>query len=232
MNRDFEFLLNAFEQASQADKPAKLGYAEKRRQLFEYVKLLHKLADESYEAGLLAGRGQREEVVKKDERYYREDGSLKWTSAANVAHLILQLQTLDPEMKVSTVTFIDLREGRKARAYGMSLSRERWDESGWLNFKLPGPECLAIWANPREEINGLSAASERLAGRAEGLDWDDKEKAVIASMMSKMELSEMAVLRYALRIAQLVQSGHSELREIYPKSKLAESERLRAGREK
>jgi hypothetical protein len=33
----FIYLLNAFEQASQADNPADHGYAEKRRALLEYV---------------------------------------------------------------------------------------------------------------------------------------------------------------------------------------------------
>lgn len=34
---NFDYLLNAFERASQADKPAEHGYAEKRRKLLEYV---------------------------------------------------------------------------------------------------------------------------------------------------------------------------------------------------
>lgn len=36
----FDYLLNAFEQASQADNPAKEGYAEKRRALIAYVREL------------------------------------------------------------------------------------------------------------------------------------------------------------------------------------------------
>ena len=36
----FDYLLNAFEQASQADNPAKEGYAEKRRALLAYVREL------------------------------------------------------------------------------------------------------------------------------------------------------------------------------------------------
>lgn len=36
-NRPFIYLLNAFEEASQADDPAKWGYGEKRRKLIEYV---------------------------------------------------------------------------------------------------------------------------------------------------------------------------------------------------
>jgi hypothetical protein len=79
-------------------------------------------------------------------QYYWPDGSLKWSSPINVEHLILQLKTLDPMMKVSSITHID---GYGARAYGLSMSRERWDEAGWLNFKLEGPECLAIWATVR-----------------------------------------------------------------------------------
>lgn len=92
----------------------------------------------------------------QDKRYYWKDGHLKWGFTHDVRHLILQLQTLDPDMRVSSVTFIDMKDGKKARAYGLSMSRERWDEGGWLNFKLPGPECLAIWANPRQEVEGLS----------------------------------------------------------------------------
>jgi len=102
--------------------------------------------------------------------YYWKDGALKWGHPHDVGHLILQLQTLDPKMKVSSVTFIDMKDGRKARAYGLSMSRERWDESGWLNFKLPGPECLAIWSNPREEVNGIAA--ERTSAAAPGTSED------------------------------------------------------------
>lgn len=36
----FDYLLNAFEAASQSDSPAKEGYAEKRRALFAYVREL------------------------------------------------------------------------------------------------------------------------------------------------------------------------------------------------
>lgn len=36
----FDYLLNAFELASQADKPAEHGYAERRRALFAYVREL------------------------------------------------------------------------------------------------------------------------------------------------------------------------------------------------
>jgi hypothetical protein len=94
-----------------------------------------------------------------DERYYYDCGGtrLRWGHPENVQHLILQLQTFDPEMKVSSVTFLDLPEGRKARAYGLSMSRERWDERGWLNFALPGPECLAIWATRPENVQGVNA---------------------------------------------------------------------------
>ncbi len=90
----------------------------------------------------------------KDDRYYWPDGTLKWTYPIDVGHLIAQLQTLDRKMKVSSVIFIDTEDGRKARACGLSMSRERWDESGWLNFQLNVPECLAIWANVREEHAG------------------------------------------------------------------------------
>lgn len=82
---------------------------------------------------------------------FSPDGSVRWGCPRDVGHLIAQLKTFDEEMKVSGVTFIDIEGGRKARAYGLSLSRERWDASGWLNFKLPGPECLALWASTREE---------------------------------------------------------------------------------
>lgn len=36
----FDYLLNAFELASQASNPAEHGYAEKRRNLFAYVREL------------------------------------------------------------------------------------------------------------------------------------------------------------------------------------------------
>lgn len=91
----------------------------------------------------------------KDLRYF-DAGGLKWTTPVNVEHLILQLQTLDPEMKVGAVAFIEIEGVRKARTYGLSRSRERWDKNGWLNYKLPGPECLAFWAAPWEPIGGVN----------------------------------------------------------------------------
>lgn len=103
---------------------------------------------------------ERSVNLKGDERYYWPDGSLKWGHPVNVIHLILQLQTLDPEMKVSSVLHIDTQQGTKARAYGLSMSRERWDENGWLNYKLNVPECLAIWATQREQVEGLAAEAE------------------------------------------------------------------------
>jgi hypothetical protein len=84
------------------------------------------------------------------ENYYWPDGSLKWGFPINVEHLILQLQTMDPKMKVSSVIHISTAEGQKARAYGLSMSYERWGEDGWLDFKLPIPKCLAIWASTDE----------------------------------------------------------------------------------
>jgi len=41
----FDYLLNAFEDASQSAEPAKNGYAEKRRALFEYVRDLESRVD-------------------------------------------------------------------------------------------------------------------------------------------------------------------------------------------
>jgi hypothetical protein len=38
----FMYLLNAFEEASQADEPAKWGYGERRRKLIEYVTKLER----------------------------------------------------------------------------------------------------------------------------------------------------------------------------------------------
>jgi hypothetical protein len=40
----FDYLLNAFEQASQSDDPARNGYAEKRHALFSYVRRLERIA--------------------------------------------------------------------------------------------------------------------------------------------------------------------------------------------
>src|ERR1700723_800282 len=82
-----------------------------------------------------------------DPGYYGVDGKLKWGYPIDVGHLIAQLQTLDPKMKVSSVMHIN----GKARAYGLSLSYERWDESGWLDFTLDVPKCLAIWAYAPEQ---------------------------------------------------------------------------------
>jgi len=85
-------------------------------------------------------------MEKGDERYYWPDGSVRWGYPVNVRHLIVQLETMDPEMKVSSVMNIHAPNGTKARAYGLSMSLERWGEDGWLDYKLPIPHCLAIWA--------------------------------------------------------------------------------------
>lgn len=94
----------------------------------------------------------------KDERYYHPDGSLKWGYPVNVEHLILQLQTMDPEMQVSSVMHI----GDRARAYGLSMSYERWDADGWLDYQLDVPRCLAIWATERADVK----LAETRSGRA------------------------------------------------------------------
>lgn len=41
---EFDYLLNSFEQASQADKPAEHGYGDKRRALYAYVRKLEAAA--------------------------------------------------------------------------------------------------------------------------------------------------------------------------------------------
>ena len=105
---------------------------------------------------LAAFAQSREAQGDKDGRYYDKFGRLHWGSPIDVGHLIEQLKTLDPHMKVSSVMNIHLKEGTKARAFGLSMSRERWDETGWLDWKRGGPECLALWGNPREPVEGMS----------------------------------------------------------------------------
>lgn len=100
-------------------------------------------------------------VDNKDSRYYDTRGDLRWGHPVNVGHLIAQLQTMDPEMKVSSVTYLPWHDNRKARAFGLSMSRERWGEDGYLNYKLPIPDCLAFWANVREPVEGLVADNHR-----------------------------------------------------------------------
>jgi hypothetical protein len=41
----FIYLLNAFEEASQSDDPARHGYGEKRRKLIEYVERLERAVE-------------------------------------------------------------------------------------------------------------------------------------------------------------------------------------------
>jgi hypothetical protein len=48
-DRTFEYLLNAMEHASQADHPDKMGYADKRKAVLEYVAKLE--ADRSKYVG-------------------------------------------------------------------------------------------------------------------------------------------------------------------------------------
>lgn len=104
----------------------------------------------------LEGERKRWSEPAKDPRYYDMHGRLNWTHPVNVAHLILQLQSLDPEMKVSSVSHVDFGPKLRARAYGLSMSYERWDEKGWLDFSLDVPKCLAIWATERKETEGVA----------------------------------------------------------------------------
>lgn len=50
----FDYLLNAFEQASQSEKPAENGYAQKREALFAHVRSLEARAYTHLEARNLA----------------------------------------------------------------------------------------------------------------------------------------------------------------------------------
>ena len=84
-------------------------------------------------------------MEKPDERYYWPDGSVRRGYPVNVQHLIIQLETMDPEMKVSSVMTVL----GKPRAYGLAMSLERWGENGWLDYSLPVPHCLAIWASEK-----------------------------------------------------------------------------------
>ena len=95
-------------------------------------------------------------MATDSENYYWPDGSLKWGHPIDVGHLILQLQTLDPKMKVSSVMFLDMKDGRKPRAFGLSMSFERWNDAGWLDFSLPVTKCLAFWANAHEDNPNLA----------------------------------------------------------------------------
>ena len=97
--------------------------------------------------------------------YYNEHGRLNWGWPIDVGHLILQLQTLDPKMKVGSVYFVDIRWERKSRASGLSLSYERWGEDGWLDFSGIGPLCLAVWASEPKDAPGSSLDALEAAQR-------------------------------------------------------------------
>lgn len=66
LDRRFEFLLNAFEVASQSENPAAEGYAEKRRALFRYViALQHRAArSDSTSNTTPNARPERDEVPR------------------------------------------------------------------------------------------------------------------------------------------------------------------------
>ena len=58
------------------------------------------------------------DVLKRDRsEYHWMDGSLKWTHPVDVGHLIEQLRTIDPTMKVSAVTFFNTENGTQAAAW-------------------------------------------------------------------------------------------------------------------
>lgn len=126
----------------------------------------------------------------RDGRYYWPDGSLKWGHPVDVGHLILQLQTLDQAMKVSSISFIDTKEGRKARAYGLSMSRERWDEGGWLNYQLDTPECLAIWANPPDIAAAMAQVEAETWKKVKERDLsEDMELATLAEQFPELNMN-------------------------------------------
>lgn len=70
-----------------------------------------------------------------------------------------------------------------------------------------------------EETYELAASNSSLTAETQ---WDEKELKVIADLSYKLDISEEAVMRAALRTYQMVQFGLFELPEINPKSKLAE----------
>lgn len=91
--------------------------------------------------------------------YYSPNGDLLWGWPHDVRHLILQLRTLDQDMRVGTVTHVTIDGKSRSRVFGLSMSYERWDEAGWLDFTLTGPKHLALWANPRETTDGHATDS-------------------------------------------------------------------------
>lgn len=108
--------------------------------------------------------------TEPDPRYCWENGTLKWTNPMDVGHLIAQLQTLAPAMKVSSVMSIEIHGQRKARAHGLSMSYERWDASGWLDFKNEAlPVCLALWAYDDRATGSTPAPSPAVQEAADAL---------------------------------------------------------------
>lgn len=106
-----------------------------------------------------------EDADKRDPRYYSGD-RLKWGSPLNIGHLIEQLKTLDPEMHVSSVLNIKTAKGSKARAFGLSMSYERWGEDGWLDYGNPAlPRCIAIWAHEYDSAQKPIDGSESKKGK-------------------------------------------------------------------
>jgi hypothetical protein len=78
-NTQFDYLLNAFEHASQSDDPAKLGYSDKRKALIAYVRDLERRTLAAPEAPTEPVAWRQETESPTDKGWYavmRADGSL------------------------------------------------------------------------------------------------------------------------------------------------------------
>lgn len=67
----FDYLLNSFEHASQSDKPAENGYAQKRRALFAYVRELEARPTAEQVRELVMQERERAEQDAKRYRWLR-----------------------------------------------------------------------------------------------------------------------------------------------------------------
>ena len=86
----FDYLLNAFEQASQADNPAKEGYAEKRRALLAYVRELESYKQDAERYRWLRDNGDGFEITVRE---VNEDGGEEWIAGYSGPELDIAIDT-------------------------------------------------------------------------------------------------------------------------------------------
>jgi hypothetical protein len=156
----FDYLLNAFEQASQSDKPAEHGYGEKRRALFAYVRELEaraaELAAPAQGVEALAAQIEALPMPGRDRIWRPRDAfdagfragiedSAKLVRSSSVP--AAPVQPADTLLE-SHLNFTQQVLGHQAGPSGSTRAAEAGSSSAWVSVedRVPGPDVGIVLA--------------------------------------------------------------------------------------